>query len=346
MEMKESIELAIKALQAGKMVVVADSEDRENEGDLICASIHATPKNINFMTKEARGLICVPMTGDRLDQLGLTSMTRKNMDPHGTAFTISVDAIDGITTGISSFERSKTIMQLIDPLKGPNDFRQPGHVFPLRARSGGVLSRAGHTEAAIDLCELAGLPKAGVICEILEEDGSMMRIPSLRKFSKKHDIPLITIADLISYLLKQRPNIFLKNKMKIPNEKNSEILIFQSKNTSETHFAFVKGSILKEKETLVRVHSGKDSGEGAEKRLNSALEQIYNSERGILVLLGSKEKTEEDSDEMDFRSYGIGAQILKVCGVGKMKIITNNERNIIALEGFDLEIGSTEKIKE
>ncbi len=344
--MKKNIELAIKALQSGKMVIVADSEDRENEGDLICASIHATPKNINFMTKEARGLICVPMTGERLDQLGLTSMTRKNMDPHGTAFTISVDAIEGITTGISSFERSKTIMQLIDPLKGPNDFRQPGHIFPLRARKGGVLSRAGHTEAAVDLCELAGLPKAGVICEILEEDGTMMRMPSLIKFSKKHDLPLITIADLISYLLKERPNIFLKTEMKIPNEKNSRILIFQSKNSTENHFAFVKGSISKEKETLVRVHSEKDSGKGSQKRLNSALEQIYKSQRGILVLLGSKEQEKKESKEMDFRSYGIGAQILKACGVGKMKIITNNERNIIALEGFGLEIGSTEKIKE
>ncbi len=344
--MKKNIELAIKALQSGKMVIVADSEDRENEGDLICASIHATPKNINFMIKEARGLICVPMTGERLDQLGLTSMTRKNMDPHGTAFTISVDAIEGITTGISSFERSKTIMQLIDPLKGPNDFRQPGHIFPLRARKGGVLSRAGHTEAAVDLCELAGLPKAGVICEILEEDGTMMRMPSLIKFSKKHDLPLITIADLISYLLKERPNIFLKTEMKIPNEKNSRILIFQSKNSTENHFAFVKGSISKEKETLVRVHSEKDSGKGSQKRLNSALEQIYKSQRGILVLLGSKEQEKKESKEMDFRSYGIGAQILKACGVGKMKIITNNERNIIALEGFGLEIGSTEKIKE
>tara|TARA_B100000029_G_scaffold494371_1_gene558020 strand:- start:1907 stop:2947 length:1041 start_codon:yes stop_codon:yes gene_type:complete len=346
MAMKKNIELAIKALQSGKMVIVADSEDRENEGDLICASIHATPKNINFMIKEARGLICVPMTGERLDQLGLTSMTRKNMDPHGTAFTISVDAIEGITTGISSFERSKTIMQLIDPLKGPNDFRQPGHIFPLRARKGGVLSRAGHTEAAVDLCELAGLPKAGVICEILEEDGTMMRMPSLIKFSKKHDLPLITIADLISYLLKERPNIFLKTEMKIPNEKNSRILIFQSKNSTENHFAFVKGSISKEKETLVRVHSEKDSGKGSQKRLNSALEQIYKSQRGILVLLGSKEQEKKESKEMDFRSYGIGAQILKACGVGKMKIITNNERNIIALEGFGLEIGSTEKIKE
>ena len=172
----KNIEQAIKMLQSGGMVVVADSEDRENEGDLICAAIHASPKNINFMTKEARGLICVPMTGERLDQLGLAAMTRNNMDPHGTAFTISVDAIEGITTGISSFERSKTIMQLIDPLKGPNDFRQPGHIFPLRARDGGVLSRAGHTEASIDLCELAGLPKAGVICEILEDDGEMMRM--------------------------------------------------------------------------------------------------------------------------------------------------------------------------
>ena len=185
----KSIEQAIKMLQSGGMVVVADSEDRENEGDLICAAIHASPKNINFMTKEARGLICVPMTGERLDQLWLAAMTRNNMDPHGTAFTVSVDAIEGITTGISSFERSKTIMQLIDPLKGPNDFRQPGHIFPLRARDGGVLSRAGHTEASIDLCELAGLPKAGVICEILDDDGEMMRMPSLKKFAKKHNIP-------------------------------------------------------------------------------------------------------------------------------------------------------------
>lgn len=341
----KSIEEAIKMLQSGGMVVVADSEDRENEGDLICAAIHASPKNINFMTKEARGLICVPMTGERLDQLGLTAMTRNNMDPHGTAFTISVDAIEGITTGISSFERSKTIMQLIDPLKGPSDFRQPGHIFPLRARDGGVLSRAGHTEASIDLCELAGLPKAGVICEILEDDGEMMRMPSLKKFAKKHNIPLITIADLISYLLKKRPNIFLKNKIKLPDQNNMQMFIFKSKNTNETHFAFVKGDISSEKETLVRVHSEKDTSSNSEKRLNLAMEMICNAERGILVLLGSNTNQSKEENEMDFRSYGIGAQILKACGVGEMKIITNNKRNIIALEGFDLQIESTKEIK-
>ncbi len=341
----KSIEQAIKMLQSGGMVVVADSEDRENEGDLICAAIHASPKNINFMTKEARGLICVPMTGERLDQLGLAAMTRNNMDPHGTAFTVSVDAIEGITTGISSFERSKTIMQLIDPLKGPNDFRQPGHIFPLRARDGGVLSRAGHTEASIDLCELAGLPKAGVICEILEDDGEMMRMPSLKKFAKKHNIPLITIADLISYLLKKRPNIFLKNKIKLPDQNNMQMFIFKSKNTNETHFAFVKGDISSEKETLVRVHSEKDISSNSEKRLNLAMEMICNAERGILVLLGSNTNQSKEENEMDFRSYGIGAQILKACGVGEMKIITNNKRNIIALEGFDLQIESTKEIK-
>ena len=343
----ESVERAVRQIQEGGLVVVVDDEGRENEGDLVCAAVHATPETINFMAREARGLICAPMLSERLDTLGIPPMSRRNRDPHGTAFSVSVDAVEGITTGISAKERSRTILKLIDPSATPNDLRQPGHVFPLRSHDGGVLARAGHTEATIDLCALAGLPQAGVICEILQEDGEMMRMSLLMEFAARHELPLLTIADLIDHLLETRPTVSLSHKA-ILKGSNTKILLFEGTSTGLSHIAFVVGSPQPDKPCLVRVHSEKADRRvpsEADTRLQKALSKLEAEGEGVLVLLKVPAQGNAPSwpaeTPMDFRSYGVGAQILRACGVGRMRVITNNVRNIIALEGFGLEIVET-----
>ncbi|MBC8515564.1 3,4-dihydroxy-2-butanone-4-phosphate synthase [bacterium] len=334
---------AVRAIQDGRIVVVVDDENRENEGDLVCAAVHATPENVNFMIKEARGLLCVPMLAERLDALGIPQMGRRNMDPLGTAFTVSVDGVEGITTGISARERSRTILKLVDPSAQVRDLRQPGHVFPLRADKGGVLARAGHTEASIDLCDLAGLPQAAVICEVLRDDGEMMRMKGLKEFAKTHQLPLLTIADLIEHLLVNRPTIHLHHEAKMEGAM-MRVLLF-SDYTGATHTAFVAGNPQPNSPCLVRVHSERSSQDDSDRdsRLQQGIDRIAAEGEGVVVLLGMNHPLAQNGGEnkMDFRAYGLGAQILRGCGVGKMRVLTNNARNIVALEGFGLEIVET-----
>ncbi|HRG45189.1 MAG TPA: bifunctional 3,4-dihydroxy-2-butanone-4-phosphate synthase/GTP cyclohydrolase II [Leptospiraceae bacterium] len=367
--MIQPIEKAIEEIKSGKMIILVDSEDRENEGDLVIAAEFADKDAINFMATHGRGLICIPMTEERLAKLELSRMVSSGGDHHGTAFTVSVDAKKDVTTGISAGDRARTIATLIDERTMPNDLMRPGHLFPLQAVKGGVLRRAGHTEASVDLCLLANLKPAGVICEIMNEDGSMARMKDLGKFAKTHGLSIYTIEDLIRYRRTKDKLIHLEAEARLPTE-YGEFLIkaYTTEIDDKTHVALVKGNIEKTDDVLVRVHSECLTGDifmsnrcDCGPQLHAALKQIEKEGKGILVYMRQEGRgiglvnklkayaiqdtgldTVEANEKLgfapDLRDYGIGAQILRDIGVEKMRIMTNNPRKLVGLEGYGLEI--------
>jgi 3,4-dihydroxy 2-butanone 4-phosphate synthase/GTP cyclohydrolase II len=364
-----TIEEAIEDIRQGKFVVVVDAADRENEGDLTIAAQFATPDAVNFMTKEARGLICLCLTEDRCDELGLRQMTENNETPYGTAFTISVEAREGVTTGISAPDRSRTIQVAIDPKALAEDLVQPGHVFPLRAREGGVLQRAGQTEAAVDLARLAGLIPAGVVCEIMKEDGTMARVPDLIPYCERHGLKLVTVADLIEYRRRHEQLVERMTTVQMPTAHGDFTAVaFREKLTGKHHIALVKGDVDGAENVLVRVHSECLTGDvfhslrcDCGEQLEQALMQIAAEEQGVLLYMAQEGRgigllnklrayelqengldTVEANLELgfqpDMRDYGIGNQILADLGLMTIRILTNNPKKITGIEGFGLQV--------
>jgi 3,4-dihydroxy 2-butanone 4-phosphate synthase / GTP cyclohydrolase II len=356
----DRIEDAIADIRDGRMVVVIDEEDRENEGDLTIAAEKVTPEVINFMARYGRGLICLPMTPERLEELKIPLMVSENESVHGTAFCVSIEARHNVSTGISAADRAITILTAIDPKTRPDDLVRPGHVFPLRARRGGVLKRAGQTEAAVDLARIAGLAPAGVICEIMNEDGSMARLPELREFARLHDLRIISVVDLIKFRLKTEK--FVKRIGTFPFESGFGefgLNLYENELDGELHFALVKGDLSGDAPILVRIHTesilgdvfqglGSDTG----RELRAALQQIAQAGRGVFVYLrlkGSKEslmaelKRQVEAGEVSqrgeyFRDFGIGAQILSDLGLRDIRLLTNHPKKIVGLEGFGLNV--------
>jgi 3,4-dihydroxy 2-butanone 4-phosphate synthase/GTP cyclohydrolase II len=364
-----TVEEAIEDIRQGKFVVVVDAADRENEGDLTIAAQFATPEAVNFMTKEARGLICLCLSEDRCDELGLRQMTERNETPYGTAFTVSVEAREGVTTGISAPDRSRTIQVAVDPEAKPDDLVQPGHIFPLRARDGGVLSRAGQTEAAVDLARLAGLIPAGVVCEIMNEDGTMSRVPDLIRYCRRHELKLVTVADLIEYRRRHEQLVERVTTVSMPTVYGDFTAVaFREKLTGKHHVALVKGEVEGAENVLVRVHSECLTGDvfhslrcDCGEQLEQALGRIASEEHGVLLYMAQEGRgigllnklrayelqengydTVEANLELgfqpDMRDYGIGNQILAELGLTTIRILTNNPKKITGIEGFGLEV--------
>ncbi|GGM34050.1 riboflavin biosynthesis protein RibBA [Paraliobacillus quinghaiensis] len=366
--MLNTIPEALEALKAGKIIIVVDDEDRENEGDFVALAEHATPEVINYMAKEGRGLICTPLSPSITAKLGLDDMVTRNTDPHGTAFTVSVDHADA-TTGISAYERSLTIKKLIDERSVAPDFKRPGHVFPLVAKDAGVLERPGHTEAAVDLARLAGSSPAGVICEIMLEDGSMARLPALQEIAKKENMPIISIQDLIAYRKRYDKLVEKEVEIELPTSYGDfKLVAYTEKWTGKEHLALVKGEINPDDTPLVRVHSECLTGDvfGSHRcdcgpQLELALEQIEAAGKGVLVYMRQEGRgigllnklkayklQEEGYDTVeanhqlgfpdDLRDYAVSAQILRDIGIGKLAILTNNPRKISSMTEYGLEV--------
>jgi 3,4-dihydroxy 2-butanone 4-phosphate synthase/GTP cyclohydrolase II len=373
----DSIDDVLKDVRAGRIVIVTDDADRENEGDLVMAAEKVTPQAVNFMATHGRGLICAPITEERAEELGLQRMVLDNRESYRTDFTVSVDAAKGVTTGISAHDRARTIRVLVDPGSAPRDLAQPGHVFPLRARGGGVLRRAGHTEASVDLARLAGLKPAAVLCEILNADGTMARLPHLLRFRRKHKLKMCSIADLIAYRRSREKLVEREQIIKLPTAYGEfDLHMYRSLVDGTHHLALVKGQVSKNRTTLVRVHSECLTGDvfaslrcDCGNQLHSALEQINTAGHGVVLYMRQHEgrgiglpakihayklqeeglDTVEANEKLGFpselRDYGIGAQILVDLGVRKMRFLTNNPRKVIGLEGYGLEIVEVVPIK-
>jgi 3,4-dihydroxy 2-butanone 4-phosphate synthase/GTP cyclohydrolase II len=364
-----SVEEAIEDIRQGRIVIVVDDEDRENEGDLTVAAAKVTPATINFMARHGRGLICLALTGERLDELHIPMMVGENTSNFGTAFTVSIEARHGVTTGISAADRAKTILTAINPKTRPSDLARPGHVFPLRARSGGVLVRAGQTEASVDLARLAGLYPAGVICEVMNEDGTMARVPQLMDVARLHDLKIVTVADIIAYRLKNETFVKPVAEAAFPTEFGDfKIVVFENLLDKEHHIALVKGAINSEAPVMVRVHSQSTMADvfcslrsGGRNELRTALKTIQDAGRGVLVYLRQEERGANLVDEIrsyaiqdagtdlieakpssnssvDLRIYGIGAQILRALGARKIRLLTNHPKKIVGLQGYGITI--------
>ncbi len=368
--MLDSIESAIEDIKKGKLIIVVDDEDRENEGDFITAADNVTPEVINFMSMHGRGLICAPLSEERCDELQLQPMVSNNTSLHETAFTVSIDLLGhGCTTGISASDRSKTIQALVDPDTKPEDLGRPGHIFPLRAKKGGVLRRSGHTEATIDMARLAGFAPAGVLVEIMNEDGTMARLPQLKEIAKKFDLKLISIKDLIEYRLRTETLIKEEVRVQLPTKYGVfELVAFEQLNTGEIHMALKKGEWKKDEPVLVRVHSSCMTGDilgslrcDCGDQLHHAMKMVEDAGKGVVLYMNQEGRgigllnklkayklQEQGRDtveanlelgfDMDERDYGVGAQILRHLGVTKMKLMSNNPRKRAGLLGYGLEV--------
>jgi len=362
----DEVTAAIEDFRDGKMVIVIDEEDRENEGDLTIAAEKVTPEVINFMAKYGRGLICMPMTGERLRELNIPLMVAKNESMYGTAFCVSIEARRNVSTGISAADRAITVQTAADPKSRPEDLIRPGHIFPLRARRGGVLKRAGQTEAAVDLARIAGLAPAGVICEIMNDDGTMARLPELKVFGEKHDLKIISVVDLIHFRLKTER--FVRQLQRVPFDSEFgrfELCLFENELEGDLHLALVKGDLKGKEPVLVRVQKESVLGDvfltlksDQGRELRRSLEMIEQAGRGVLVYLRMrgeervlmrefqqhKAALKEQALELgqprtvDFRDYGIGAQILASLGLHRIRLLTNHPKKMVGLEGFELDV--------